>query len=450
MFNTPYPRFGGELYASNKTVSYPVEHKADSVIIQMLQAILMLLRGLQGNDKVDISLEAADIEKITNSIIADLDKKALLTKTDFDATMGTVSNLGSYTKTKDIVNALNGIYTDLKAAIGNINVKVDLSIIEASLKSITEKVAKLDNIDTLLGEASDYTDIKADSQNNASNVPTALKNIIDAIKAINIPKPAESYDDAELRKTLITLATGTTPTNTTDYTWDKVAAAFKNSESDAGNNIKTLLTAIENITAQGGSGVHVDLTNLWKALYVMVEGKEKSEEKPTYDITDFVGLFESSTTKPSLDYIAGQIDTINGNISDIDTKINTITSTQPIYNYTVSIDDPRNISISIGSLTKFKLYYFPHYEPIEITQTDDNNKLIYNTKDQLEGLSISNNKFVYNGVVQGLIPQTIAISTTIYNKPTVYNEKNEPIGDKVGYRLESIENVYVVGKGASA
>lgn len=447
MFNTPYPRFGSEIYASNKTVSYPVEHKADSVIIQMLQAILMLLRGLQGNDKVDISLEAADIEKITNSILDELNNTVFLTKGAFDATMGDVANLGEYTTKKDIVNALNAIYANLKAAIGDIKVNVDLSGIEASLKSITEKVDKLDNIDTLLGEASDYKDIKTDSQNNASTVPTALKNIIDAIKAVDIP---EQYDDAELRKTLITLATGTTPTNTTDYTWDKVAVAFKNGESNAGNNIKTLLTAIESISAPGGSGVHVDLTNLWKALYVMVEGKEKPGDKPTYDITDFVGLFESSTTKPSLDYIAGQTSTINGNVSDIDTKINTISLAQPIYNYTVSINDSKNISISIGSLTGFDLYYFPHYEPIKITRTDDNNKLIYNTKDQLEGLSISNNKFVYNGVVQGLIPQTIAISSTIYNKPTVYNEKNEPIGNNIGYRLESIENVYVVGSGASA
>ena len=87
--------------------------------------------------------------------------------------------------------------------------------------------------------------------------------------------------------------------------------------------------------------------------------------------------------------------------------------------------------------------YFPKYLPVYITQTDDI------TSFQLEGLSIINNKFVYNGVVQGLMPQTIAISTTIYSKPTVYNEDNEPIGDNIGYRLEQIENVYVVGKGAS-
>lgn len=428
MFNTSYPKFGSEIYASNKTVTYPVEHKADGAILQMLQAILMLLRGLQGNNKVDISLDETDIEKITQDIITDLNNKAFLTEEDFNGTMGTVSNLGDYAKTKDIVNALNGIYTNLNTTIGDID---------------TSNLG-------LLGDTSDYTNIKTSSQKDASDVPTALKNIIDAVNGIN-----NTYDDSELRKTLITLATGTIPTDTEDYTWEKVAAAFKNGDSNVGNNIKSLLAAIQSIITPGGGEIKVDLTNLWKALYVMVEGKEKTGEKPTYDITDFVGLFDSSTTKPSLDYIAGQTSRINGtlttikeNVSDIGTKINTITLAQPIYNYSVSVDDSKNITISIGSLTGFDLYYFPHYEPIEITQTDTNNNLIY-TSNQLDGLKIVNNKFVYNGVVQGLIPQTIAISTTIYSKPTIYNEKNEPIGDDIGYRLEQIENVYVVGSGAS-
>ena len=331
MFNTSYPILGGETYA-NRAVKYPVEHKADDVIIKMLQAILMLLRSRNSNKiDVDVSLDEDDINKITQDIIAELNTNGLLTKQYFDQVVGTLSSLGNYTTTKDIVSALNGIYNGLSAAIGNID------------------VSKL----TLLGEAANYNSIKVDSQDNATNVPTALKNIIDAINGIEIPETS-TYDDSELRKTLITLATGTTPTTDTDYMWEKVAEAFKNGESNVGYNIKTLLEAIRSITTPGGSGVSVDLSGLYKALYVLVEGKEQAGESPTYSVDDFVGLFDTSTTKPSLDYLAGQTDTITQKITNIETnisnttKIDTLLSTQPIYNYTVSIDDSKKIRIDIN------------------------------------------------------------------------------------------------------
>ena len=67
----------------------------------------------------------------------------------------------------------------------------------------------------------------------------------------------------------------------------------------------------------------------------------------------------------------------------------------------------------------------------------------------IEGLSVVGDKFVYNGVIQGLVPQSIAISETIYSKPTEYNESKQPVGQNVGFRLEQIENIYVVGNGGS-
>ena len=394
---------------------------SQSIVIPNYDNQLELLG--QENEYTNIDLSSTSVNNIPTALqLLNNEIKQIL------STTGSSNDYTNIDNADDIPSALQNIYTKINALPTE---SPDLS---------------------LLGEANDYHTI-SDSGNdtNVDNVPKALTQIYNKIK--NISSTGGGYDDENLRKLLYTMATG--DDSQQSISWENVINVYKNSDdTQSGNNFQSLIKAIEKINTEGGSGggtQQVDLTDLYKMLYYIVNGK--ATEDGEYTIDDIINLFDAENNKPSLQYLSTTLEQHSETLSNISNKLNNITVNNlndPIYDYTVEIDETnKQPNITIGNTEGFALYFYALdklYGDNEITCP--NGDLLY-INISFDNVKVSNNKFVFNNSIQGLTPCVVDINGTVYNKPTGYNTNKSPIGDKVGFRLESIENVYIVGNGVS-
>ena len=417
-----FPSFGEKRYMP--MVNYPVQHNADDAILAMLEAILMLVRCSSGNvNKVynavsqlsKIELTPEQVQALITEISTALSSEGLLTKDHFDSSLGV-----NDTTSVNLPNVSN--------LIGN---TAELTNIDNS-KTLTNA---LNTLLSIVGKSSDYNAI-----GSAGNIAQALANIYLKIGGTGGGGGGTvEFDQTNLMKAFYALAIGQSLSDDSQ-TWDNV---INNIISNG--NIAQVLSKLGEIA---------DMTPVWKAMYYLINGKGKDDDTYTQDDV----LTYDGEGKPSLKYIADSVNTLG---TKIDTSQETITTSidaaktsiigsleqtisglldksLPI-DYNVIVSD-KNMSIYIGEQSSGKtanMYIIPPFSTEQLIETTDNEYIA-------KFITVVDNKFVYNNMVQSLEPCSVVINGTTYEKPT-HDENNLPTTSTYAYRLGQLENVFVCG-----
>ena len=397
-----FPSFGEKRYMP--MVNYPVQHNADDAILTMLEAIMMLVRCSSGNiNKVynavsqlsKIELTPEQIQALITEITTALSSKGLLTKDHFDNSLG--------------VN--DSTTVNLPSVSNLIGQAGELTNLDSS-KTLTNA---LNTLLSIVGKSSDYNAI-----GSAENIAEALTTIYTKIGSSGGGGTIE-FDQTNLMKAFYALAIGQSLSDTPTPTWDNVINKIV-SES----NIAQVLSKLQQMADE-----EFDMTPVWKTMYYLINGKAKDDDTYTQDDV----LTYDGEGKPSLKYIAD-------GVSALGTKIEAISGlldkSLPI-DYNVIVSD-KNMSIYIGEQSSGKtanMYIIPPFSTEQLIETTDNEYIA-------KFITVVDNKFVYNNMVQSLEPCSVVINGTTYEKPT-HNENNLPTTSTYAYRLGQLENVFICG-----
>ena len=402
-----FPSFGEKRYMP--MVNYPVQHNADDAILTMLEAILMLVRCSSGNvNKVynavsnigKLELTPEQVQALITEISTALSSEGLLTKDHFDSSLGV-----NDTTSVNLPNVSN--------LIGN---TAELTNLDNS-KTLTNA---LNILLSIVGKSSDYNAI-----GSAGNIAQALANIYLKIGGTGGGGGGTvEFDQTNLMKAFYALAIGQSLSDDSQ-TWDNV---INNIISNG--NIAQVLSKLGEIA---------DMTPVWKAMYYLINGKGKDDDTYTQDDV----LTYDGEGKPSLKYIADGVNTLGTKIDNIKTDLTEAISglldkSLPI-DYNVIVSD-KNMSIYIGEQSSGKtanMYIIPPFSTEQLIETTDNEYIA-------KFITVVDNKFVYNSMVQSLEPCSVVINGTTYEKPT-HDENNLPTTSTYAYRLGQLENVFVCG-----